>query len=319
MKGHTAAKRDWWQGRSSGQQWCLHEKVQLPPLPYRNAPGTPKAIALVGYACDEGVRRNLGRPGAAHGPDAIRSQLAKMPNHLDRETALLDLGNLSAPNGDMEAAQQNLAQVVQNILGHTHFPIVLGGGHDLAYGHLMGLKLALGKEKKLGIINFDAHFDLRNNGHGNHSGTPFFQFAKDCERDASGFHYLCLGIRQDANHQELFKTAETLGAQFVPQEHFNMHFLEHVQLRLVQFMEDVDLLYTTIDLDGFSSAFAPGCSAASPMGFSPDIVLECLKLILASGKAVSLDIAEMNPEYDRDHQTAKLAASLVHFVLHQLP
>ena len=32
---------------------------------------------------------------------------------------------------------------------------------------------------------------------------------------------------------------------------------------------------------------------------------------------ISLDIAEMNPTYDIDQQTAKLAASIVHFVIHQ--
>ena len=32
---------------------------------------------------------------------------------------------------------------------------------------------------------------------------------------------------------------------------------------------------------------------------------------------ISFDIAEMNPTYDIDHQTAKLAASLIHFVIHQ--
>ena len=52
------------------------------------------------------------------------------------------------------------------------------------------------------------------------------------------------------------------------------------------------------------------------MGFSPDIVLESLKVILDSKKLISLDLAEMNPTYDIDGQTAKLAASLVHFVIH---
>ena len=86
----------------------------------------------------------------------------------------------------------------------------------------------------------------------------------------------------------------------------------------MQFIEDVDYVYATIDLDGFSSAYAPGVSAPSPMGFSPDIVLESLKIIIDSQKLISLDIAEMNPKYDVDGQTAKLAASLVHFVMHNI-
>jgi formiminoglutamase len=53
------------------------------------------------------------------------------------------------------------------------------------------------------------------------------------------------------------------------------------------------------------------------MGFAPDIVLECLKVVIQSGKLISADIAEMNPAYDRDDQTAKLAASLLHYIMHE--
>ena len=83
-------------------------------------------------------------------------------------------------------------------------------------------------------------------------------------------------------------------------------------------MAQVDVVYTTIDLDGFSSAYAPGVSASSPMGFSPDIVTKCIENIIDSGKLISLDVAEMNPKYDIDNQTAKLAASLIHTVIHRL-
>ena len=48
------------------------------------------------------------------------------------------------------------------------------------------------------------------------------------------------------------------------------------------------------------------------------MVLECLKTIIGSGKLISMDIAEMNPKYDVDGQTAKLAASLVHHVAHAI-
>jgi len=87
-------------------------------------------------------------------------------------------------------------------------------------------------------------------------------------------------------------------------------------MQLNTFLKKVDSIYVTIDLDGFSSAYAPGVSAPSPMGFTPDIALECLHAIIKSGKLISLDIAEMNPKYDIDNQTAKLAAALLHTTLH---
>ena len=217
----------------------------------------------------------------------------------------------------MEIAQNLLSEKIALLLSKNTLPILLGGGHDIAYGHFNGIKKHLGN-KKIGIINFDAHFDLRLNTTGNTSGTPFYQIAQDCSTANNAFNYLCLGIRKDANDKTLFETAAKLEVKYLETEHFNMHYLEHVQLILMQFIEDVDYIYTTIDLDGFSSAYAPGVSAPSPMGFSPDIVLESLKVIIDSKKLISLDLAEMNPTYDIDGKTAKLAASLVHFVMHKV-
>jgi len=99
---------------------------------------------------------------------------------------------------------------------------------------------------------------------------------------------------------------------------FRMQFVDEINKWITAFSKGVDYLYVTIDLDGFSSSIAPGVSAASPMGYSQDIVLESLKTIVASNKLISLDVAEMNPKYDVDGQTAKLAASLIHFVIHNL-
>lgn len=318
LKNYTVPNIENWKGRTSSNQLYIHEKIRCLSIADFSAQTPKKSIALLGYASDAGVSRNHGRIGASMGPDAIRQQLGKMPNHLSSEIELLDLGNLMSPDGDVEYIQEQLANTVNLIKTQFVFPIILGGGHDLAYGHFHGLSKYLSEAKTIGIINFDAHFDLRPNTFENNSGTPFYQLAIEQNKKKTAFKYLALGIRGDTNTKDLFDFAEVHKAFYVQREYFSLHFLEHVQLRLMQFIEDVDYLYTSIDLDGFSSAFAPGVSAASPMGFAPDIVLECLKLILESGKLVGLDVAELNPNFDSDGQTAKLAASLVHYVIHKL-
>ncbi|MCK0133944.1 formimidoylglutamase [Arenibacter sp. S6351L] len=320
---HTYSKTDslLWTGRKSGQKFYLHEKVVFVDLNTDKFPSinTP-AWAILGYACDEGVKRNEGRIGAALGPDAIRKQLAKLPNHLTENVLLLDTGTVDCKDGDLKKTQTVLSRTVAQLLKQNAFPILLGGGHDIAYGHYNGIKKYLateGNNKSIGIINFDAHFDLRSNQTNNNSGTPFYQIAQDCKLDQSNFRYMCFGIREDANSRILYDIAKDLGVQYVEKTNFNLLHFNEIKDKITQFTKEVDYIYTTIDLDGFSSAYAPGVSAASPMGFSPEIVLECLKIIIASKKLISLDLAEMNPTYDIDHQTAKLAASLVHFVIHQ--
>ena len=320
MKNYKEPTSDIWTGRASNAERYLHEAVHCVSLKENFSP-KKKSIALLGYACDEGVRRNQGRVGAKDGPDTIRKILAKMPNHLPKKIQVFDVGNILCLNKDMEAAQESLARTVHALLEKKQFPIILGGGHDVAYGHYHGIKSFLETNNKgntIGIINFDAHFDLRHNTNGDNSGTPFYQIAKECETTGRKFHYLCMGIRKDANDGLLFQTAKDFNVTYVLTDTFRLQFLEEINTWIHAFAKSVDHIYVTIDLDGFSSAYAPGVSAPSPMGFTPQIIVECLKTIIATGKLISMDIAEMNPVYDRDNQTAKLAASLVHHVLHTI-
>ncbi len=312
-------KKELWSGRKSSNSLYLHDKVFLAKLDQIKSPERGhKGVGILGYACDEGVRRNQGRVGAAEGPDAIRKKFGKMPNHLPDNCEVYDFGNISCTDGEMEASQAALALGVEKLREHGLFSMVLGGGHDLSYGHYQGLKRSLGTDRLLGIINFDAHFDLRSNHNGNNSGTPFFQIGTECREMDTPFRYLCLGIREDANDRSLYDTTSVLGVNYLEIERFQMMQLELVLQEIEYFINGVDDLYVTIDLDGFSSAYAMGVSAPSPMGFDPQMVTECLKTIIHSKKMMGLDIAEMNPTYDIDQQTASLAASLLHFVIHRI-
>ena len=316
---YKGAQRSLWQGRESNNKLYLHEKVIFNDLLKEEAlPQAERTVGILGYACDEGVKRNSGRIGAKDGPDAIRKVFSIMPNHLPDNHALVDFGNIICEDGDMETCQEKLATQIQRLKEDGVFCFVLGGGHDVAYGHYKGLKRYLGGESSLGIINFDAHFDLRSSENGNNSGTPFFQIGSEYKAENKRFPYLCLGIRKDANDASLYDTASVLGVNFLEYERFQMTNQELVEHELEHFLEGIDSVYVTIDLDGFSSAYAPGVSAPSPIGFTPELVMECLKTIIHSKKLIGIDLAEMNPKYDIDRQTAKLAAGLMHFIMHRI-
>lgn len=314
MPKYKPTKANIYTGRVSDQELYLHEKISCTDISELQA-NNNKSIALLGYECDEGVKLNQGRTGGVNGPDAIRKQLAKLPNHLNKKTAFYDVGNVRHGQGELSDTHALLSKKVSDLLEAGAFPIILGGGHDMAYGTYNGIKKAKG-DATIGIINFDAHFDLRSNENGANSGTPFYQIAKDCQVKNIPFHYLCMGIRQDANDASLFKTAKELDVIYIQRDTFRIEFHNEINAWINAFIKNVDLVYVTIDLDGFSSAYAPGVSAPSPMGFTPDVVLESLKTITLSGKLAAVDIAEMNPAYDVDHQTARLAASLIHGIIH---
>ena len=315
MPKYKPTKANIYSGRASDQELYLHEKISCTNISDLSTNTDTKSIALLGYECDEGVKLNLGRPGAVNGPDAIRKQLAKLPNHLTTKTHFYDAGNVRHGKGKLGDTQALLSEKVSELLKAGVFPIVLGGGHDMAYGTYNGIKMAK-DGATIGIINFDAHFDLRSNINGSNSGTPFYQIAEDCKANNLPFHYLCMGIRQDANDSSLFQTAKNLEVIYIQRDTFRIEFHNEINAWINAFIKNVDLVYVTIDLDGFSSAYAPGVSAPSPMGFTPDVVLESLKTITHSGKLAAVDIAEMNPIYDVDNQTARLAASLIHGIIH---
>ena len=311
MSNYLPIQDNLYAGRKTMGNTSVHERVEFIDMTKELGSSSGRNLTLIGYGCDEGVRRNKGRVGAKDGPDHVRRQWAKLTWHAF-DVALHDGGTIVCHENELEAAQQKLGEVVYRLLESGYFPLVIGGGHDMSYGHFLGVNKHLQGNQTLGIINFDAHLDLRAPVEQGNSGTPFHQIHDQLEAADLDFHYACLGMRTDANSPELIQRARDWNTLVIEREKFLVENWDHIQSQLEMFISQVDRILLTVDMDGFSSAFAPGVSAASPMGFAPDIVLRCLEYIGKSRKVISMDIAETNPQYDRDDQTAKLAASLIH-------
>lgn len=298
---------DWYSGRSSfGENLYLHEVIQKKDLRDIKK-NKDNNFALVGYCCDEGVRRNQGRIGAKEGPNAIRLQLGKLANHLPKEVQLFDFGNLVCNDGNLEQFQEYFREAIIQLKRNGYRVIALGGGHDIAYAHYMALHNVFSPKKSIGIINLDAHLDLRIPNLECNSGTPFYQISTGVGADR--FHYLPIGIQAAANHRNLLKKAEKLSSEPIYQSECTKGLSEQLTKKINKFLNEVDGVYLTIDLDGFSAAFAPGVSAPNPNGLIPSFCLEIINLL--KDKIISFDIAEMNPKYDIDNLTSRLAAHLI--------
>lgn len=264
-------------------------------------------FTLIGFSCDEGISRNFGRPGAALGPAAICQALALLPSC----KSLKQLPDIVCMNHHLEVAQEKLAVQVQNLFQNNITPIVIGGGHEMAYGHGLGVYKHF-PDKKIGIINFDAHFDLRplKEGKGT-SGTPFLQLANHCEQSGRPFSYMVLGIQKASNMPLLFETAKKLNVTVVMREEMEVPHVQNIKKNLDQFIKDLDGIYLTICLDVFHKDLAPGVSAQAVNGISFELFQMLGTHILASGKVLSFDVAEMSPPHDVDDKTAKLAARII--------
>ncbi|EOZ97059.1 Formiminoglutamase [Indibacter alkaliphilus LW1] len=311
MAKHIPANQKIWTGRNSQSIDYWHQAMSFVKVTGK------KKVALLGYCGDEGVRRNQGRIGAAEGPDSIRKMLAGMAYHLSDSLQILDLGNILTVGNDMEGSHQLLTEKVTELLQENIFPVLIGGGHDLALAHGRAiLKHLEQKNESLGIINLDAHFDLRDlNGGKGHSGSPFYQLSQE---SPDQFQYLCLGIQKPANPASLFKTAKSTKTQWMDMEEFRIDNWDYIAETLQHFYQKVNKIYLSIDLDGFSTAFAPGVSAPSPLGFSPELAFKVMEWLAISGKMISMDVVELNPKYDQDNATARLAARCIEFMLRKL-
>ncbi|WP_315116090.1 formimidoylglutamase [uncultured Clostridium sp.] len=326
-KNYRVVNEEIWQGRIDSEtnfdafRW--HQWVECVDLDREDlTPFTWKlGFALIGFCCDEGVKRNKGRAGAAKGPDSIREELANLPCCFNEEVKIFDMGNVYCEDITLEESQSLLSKCVDKILDLNLFPIVMGGGHETAFGNYSGVLNNIRKvedKPKIGIINFDAHFDIRPYPNGGSSGTMFRQIADICNGENLPYSYFCIGVQKHSNTVELFKTAERLGVQYILAKDVlysdNWSILE----KLGEFIKHQDYIYVTICSDVFSSAFAPGVSAIQPLGLDPEKALIFLKYILRYNKVVSFDIAEVSPRFDSDNVTANLAASIIFTLINTL-
>ena len=271
-------------------------------------PNSPPGVVLIGFACDEGVRRNGGRVGAKDGPRAIRQALANLAWH--QHQPVYDAGDIRCDDGDMEGAQSRLAEVVAEAIGAGHRPLILGGGHETAWGTFQGI-VAAKPEATVGVINIDAHLDLRADEPGN-SGTPFYQIAKWCERNDRKFHYLCIGAAWPSNTSALFERMGELGAGALFDDAFFSKEPVPVDNLLDGFIGLMESVYLSVDLDVLSATVMPAVSAPAARGIPLEAVETTLYRMLVSGKVAAVDIVELNPTYDIDSHGARVAARLVY-------
>lgn len=262
---------------------------------------------IIGFECEEGVRRNKGRLGAAKAPDALRTGLANLPWRFGETARLFDVGNVACTGEELETAQQELGKAVGMLLSNGATPIILGGGHETLYGHYLGVREFLGPDASLGIVNIDAHFDLRPYDEQPSSGTMFRQIL---ESDANASYFVA-GIQRYGNTQELFDRAELLGVTYVHEDEMIPGQLEYLMDSLDAFLDKHDAVMLTLCTDVLNAAFAPGVSAPSPFGIEPSTVRAIIRKVAGHAKTHSFDICEVNPALDENGKTVKLGAYFV--------
>jgi len=200
-------------------------------------------------------------------------------------------------------ALKQIENINKILLDKNKFPLVLGGEHSLTPG---AIKPFIRKFKKICLLHFDAHADLRNSYNGNK-----FSHASAIRRclDNPGVSLISFGIRNISSNE--------------------IHFLKKNKKRIKIFwakdkkkwnlgefkkMIKNKKVYLTFDVDGLDASLMPATGTPEPGGLFWDETINIIKIAAQSSNIVGADVNELSPIKGFDSYNF-LAAKLVYKII----
>ncbi len=284
---------------------------------------------LLGIPEDIGVRANYGRPGTASAWDSAIGSIANIQhNRFCKGSQLLVLGQIDV-SAEMEAVKllnfntindrkkfsslveiidKDVAHIISIIVKSGKIPIVIGGGHNNAYGNIKGTALAKGKP--INAVNYDAHSDFRIL-EGRHSGNAFHYAFEE------GFlkKYFIFGLHENYTSKNVLDIIKKIQdrVQYNTYDQIAIRREKNYETEMQKAYEFVseDTFGLEIDLDSIPNIAS---SAMTLSGFSVEQLRQFVSFFGKSNKAAYLHICEGAPdlgEEKNNHLIGKLIGYLV--------
>jgi formiminoglutamase len=268
-------------------------------------------FVIVGVPQDEGVKRNKGREGTRHAPDEIRRALYKLPiPSTISEGDIFDLGN-TLIQGSLEQIHERHCQVVEQLLRDEKIVLVFGGGNDISYPDCKALHNVF---SEVMAFNIDAHFDVRADTPCN-SGTPYRQLLE--ERLLLPEYFFEIGSQPFANSAIYQAYLTEKGVAVYPLDSIRRYGIERRFEEIIRRCSAPRAIFWGIDMDSVRACDAPGVSASLPIGFSAEEICHIASIAGKRKRSKLLEITEVNPDYDIDGRTAKLAALIAAYFIRE--
>lgn len=275
-------------------------------------------VGIVGVPEDEGVKRNRGRVGAKEAPNEVRKALYKFTPFIvskGKQIAggtVFDFGNVKV-GATLEETHERVQTVIEGLVGNNILPIVIGGGHDISYPCFLGFSK---KAAAAGAINLDTHLSFRKPHPHRNNGTAFRQILDLPHSPLSPMNFVDIGAQSFANAKDHYEELVDRGSTV-----FTLHEVQHERIEKILDLayeistSTTERLYVSFDLDVVRSSDSPGVSASYPTGLTSEDILKAAHFAGLHQKTKCIDIAEVNPKYDTDGRTSKLAALIImHFM-----
>lgn len=286
-------------------------------------------FVLLGVPEDIGVRANYGRPGAASAwESAIKSIANIQHNRFNKGSSILVLGhlnveeemkaveNLDFNNIDerkelskwVEKIDKEVSHIIFTIVKAGKIPIVIGGGHNNAYGNIKGTALAKGKS--INAINFDAHSDFRIL-EGRHSGNGFSYAFEE------GFlkKYFVFGLHESYTSKSVLHEIKKI------EDRVRINTYDEINIRKQKdFRQEMEKAYAfikndfygvEIDLDSIPNIPS---SAMTLSGFSVEELRQFIHFFSQNENAAYLHICEGAPDLG-DEKNSHLVGKLIGYLV----
>jgi len=308
----------------------IGEKVQTVSTTWgKDLEKSSAKFVILGIPEDIGVRANYGRAGAGTAfKPALESFLSQQSNDFLSGENICVLGeievddlmekstHLNTKNKDVIGQLRDLVleldervtQVISKIISAGKIPIIVGGGHNNAYGNIKGASIAL--NKKINVINCDQHLDFRAMD-GRHSGNAFSYAFENNFMDK----YSVFGMHEQYNNKAALEKFKNNSSRLFYNTYESVFVREEIDFKTamqqcIGFVKN-EVCGIEIDLDAITNVPS---SAKTSSGVSP---IQARQYVFQSAKnlnAAYFHIAEGAPilsHIKADNKTGKLIAYLM--------
>ena len=272
---------------------------------------TGSDIVILGSPQDEGVIRNKGREGARYAPDKIRESLYKLPvNEKISSAKVFDLGNVKTEQ-NLEEIHSRQEEVVYRLLNDNKKVIIIGGGNDISYPDCKALSRV---DSNPLVFNIDSHFDVRTDKLRN-SGTSYRMLLDENLVNPKNFYEI--GIKKHSSATAHKDYLEKKGGHIYYYDRIKGGKIKKI-LKEILLKKKNKTLFWGFDMDSVNDSDAPGVSAPNPIGLSAEEALVVAELAGKDKRTKILEISEVNPKFDFDNKTSRLAALVIWYFLNSL-
>jgi formiminoglutamase len=263
-------------------------------------------------------KTSISHSGASQTPQALREMFAATTTYdiesdVDLADAFLfrDAGDARVHVTDLARSRAGIHAAVAAVRERAPdaLPIIVGGDHSITAPSVEAFVHARGG--RVGLIQLDAHMDLRNLEDGGPSnGTPIRQLLDGGVLD--GADIVQIGLHAFANAKRYRDFACERGiTQITAGEVARTSMRDIIERALAIASARTSAVYVTLDMDVLDQAYAPGVPAMIPGGMTSWQLLDAMRLLGAAPQVRALDVVEIDPAQDPRRATVRTAAHAI--------